>query len=255
MLREFKADLHIHTCLSPCGDMSMSPTAIVKEAVSKGIDLIAICDHNSSENAGAVIQASEGKGIAVLPGIEVTSREEVHICALFERVDDSLRMQTFVYDNLMGENNEDFFGAQVVVNAEDEVLGFNNKLLIGATGLSVEKIIDAIHFYQGLAIAAHIDRERFGIIGQLGFIPPELGLDALEISPRMKMKEARIRFSEYQRFPFLCSSDAHFLDDIGRGVTTFLLEEPSFDEIGMALKGEGGREIRNTNIEIRNKLE
>ena len=246
MLRKFKADLHIHTCLSPCGDLEMSPQGIVKEAVNKGIDLIAICDHNSSENSGAVIQASEGKELTVLPGIEVTSKEEVHICALFEYVNDALKMQSLIYDNLEGENDEQAFGMQVVANAEDEVLGFNKKLLIGATSLSVEMVVDSIHSFNGLAIAAHIDREGFGIIGQLGFIPPDLRLDALEISPRMKMEEARMRFSEYQRFPFLCSSDAHYLDDVGKCTTTFLLEEATFEEIRMALKGEGDRKIRNS---------
>lgn len=243
MLKEFKADLHIHTCLSPCGDLGMSPRGIVKEALDKGIDLIAICDHNSSENTAAVIEASKGKGVTVLPGIEVTSKEEVHIIALFENAENALKLQTIIYQNLEGENDEKVFGMQVAVNAEGEVLGFNQKLLIGAANLSVEKIVDTIHSLNGLAIAAHIDREGFGIIGQLGFIPPGLGLDALEISPRMKINEARLKFSEYRNYPFLCSSDAHYLDDIGKGTTTLLLEEASFIEIRMALKGEKFRRI------------
>ena len=244
-MREFKADLHIHTCLSPCGDLEMSPAAIVEEAICKGVDLIAICDHNSSENADAVIKASKGKGLTVLPGIEVTSKEEVHICALFDNVNDALNMQTLIYDNLEGENDADVFGMQVVVNAEGEVLGFNKRLLIGATSLSVETIVDAIHSFNGLAVAAHIDREGFGIIGQLGFIPIDLELDALEISAKMKMKDAYLRFSEYQKFPFLCSSDAHFLDNIGTGTTSFLLEEPSVKELRMALKGKAGRRVKD----------
>lgn len=243
MLREFRADLHIHTCLSPCGDLKMSPAGIVREAVNKGIDLVAICDHNSAENVAAVIEASKEKGVTVLPGIEVTSKEEVHICALFDRADDAFKLQKLIYDNLEGENDEKVFGMQVVVNAEGEVSGFNKKLLIGATNLSVENIVSAIHSFDGLAIAAHIDREGFGIIGQLGFIPPELELDALEISPKISFKEAQTKFSEYQRFPVICSSDAHFLDDIGEGTTTFLLEGASFEEIRRAMKYEGGKRI------------
>ena len=245
-MREFKADLHIHTCLSPCGDLEMSPAGIVKETINKGIDLIAICDHNSSENTGEVIEASVGKGVTVLPGIEVTSKEEVHICALFGHIDDARKLQTLVYDNLEGKNDEGAFGMQVVVNAKGEVLGFNKKLLIGATSLSVENIVDAIHSFHGLAVAAHIDREGFGIIGQLGFIPPELKLDALEISPGVSFEEAQVKFSEYQNYPFLCSSDAHYLDDIGKGTTTFLLEAVSFEEIKMALNGEEGRGFIST---------
>jgi PHP family Zn ribbon phosphoesterase len=247
MLKDLRADLHIHTCLSPCGNLEMSPQGIVKEAAKKGIDLIAICDHNSAENSGAVIKASERRGVTVLPGIEVASKEEVHICALFGYVNDALNMQSLIYDNLEGENDENAFGMQVVVNAEDEVLRFNRKLLIGAISLSVEMIVNAIHSFNGLAIAAHIDREKSGIIGQLGFIPPALPLDALEISPRMEMEEARLRFSEYQGYPFLCSSDAHCLDDIGKVTTTFHLEEVSFKELKLALKGEGNRKIRNLN--------
>ncbi len=224
----------------------MSPQGIVNEAVIKGIDIIAICDHNTTENSIAVIDASKDKGVRVLPGIEVTTKEEVHIIALFDSVDDANKMQILIYDNLEGENDEQTFGMQVVVNAVGEVLRFNKKLLIGATNLSVEMVVDHIHSFSGYAIAAHIDREGFGIIGQLGFIPPDLRLDALEISPRMKMEEARMRFSEYQKFPFLCSSDAHYLGDIGKGSTTFMLEDTTFEEISMALKGEEGREIRNS---------
>lgn len=247
MLREFRADLHIHTCLSPCGDLQMSPAAIVKEAADKGINLIAVCDHNSAENAGAVIEASTGKGIAVLPGIEVTSKEEVHVCALFDRIDKAIKLQTLVFDHLEGKNDEAVFGMQVVVDAEGIILRSNKKLLIGATSLSVDEIVNAIHALGGLAIAAHIDREGFGIIGQLGFIPPRLGLDALEISPRVSYEKARTSFSEYTHYPFLCSSDAHYLDDIGQGTTSFLLEEPSFEEMKMALKGEEGRRIISDN--------
>jgi len=221
----------------------MSPATIVIEAVNKGINLIAICDHNSSENSGAVIEASKGKKVTVLPGIEVTSKEEVHICALFNYIDDALEMQTLIYDNLEGENDDTAFGMQVVMDAEGCGLNLNHRLLIGATNLSVEKIVDAIHSLNGLAIAAHIDREGFGMIGQLGFIPPELGLDALEISPNMKIEEARLRFSEYQKYPFLCSSDAHYPDDIGRGATSLLLEKASFKELRMALRCEGDRRI------------
>jgi len=221
----------------------MSPAAIVREAVKKGINLIAICDHNSSENSGAVIKASEGERLTVLPGIEVTSKEEVHVCALFDQVDNALELQALIYENLEGENDDKVFGMQVMVNAEGEVLDFNHRLLIGATRLSVEKIVDSIHSLRGLAIAAHIDREGFGIIGQLGFIPPELEFDALEISPRMKLDEARLRFSEYKKYPFLCSSDAHYLDDIGKGISPFLLEDASLKELRMALRGEGNRRI------------
>jgi hypothetical protein len=223
----------------------MAPSAIVKQAVDKGIELIAICDHNTTENSPAVIKAAQGKELTVLPGLEVTTREEVHVVALFDNVADAYRMQTLVYANLEGENDERAFGMQPVVDANGWVLNFNPRLLIGATKLGVEATVNAIHEYHGLAIAAHIDREGFGIIGQLGFIPKTLKLDALEISYQVEIQEAGRRFSEYRQFPFLRSSDAHFLGDIGRASTILLLEKPSFDELGMALRQEGGRKIIN----------
>lgn len=221
----------------------MSPAAIIKEAIKKGITLIGICDHNSSENSSAVIEASKGRNVTVIPGIEVTSKEEVHIVALFANVSDALEMQNLIFDNLEGENDESFFGQQLVVDVEGRILGLNPRLLIGATRISLEKVIQAIHDRHGLAIAAHIDREGFGIIGQLGFIPPDLSLDAVEISPRMKIEEARMKFVEYQIYPFICSSDAHYLRDIGNVTTIFQLEKPSFQELRMALKSHAGREI------------
>ncbi|MCK4359608.1 MAG: PHP domain-containing protein [Candidatus Cloacimonetes bacterium] len=243
MVRRFVADLHIHTCLSPCGDLEMYPERIVEMALDKKIDIIGICDHNSAENVTAVINAAKAKKLTVLPGIEVTSKEEVHILALFGSKEDALKLQTIIYENLDGENDEEIFGPQVVVNETGEVLGFNNKLLIGATGLSIKRVIDLIHMLNGIAIAAHIDRESFSIIGQLGFIPEDLELDGIEISSRITYQEALNRFAEYWDYPFIHSSDAHFLEDIGSVTTTLLLKETSAEEIRKALRDMDGRSI------------
>ena len=192
---EFRADLHIHTCLSPCAELDMTPYRIVERAASLGLNVIAICDHNSVENAEVTKRLAKGKGINAIPGIEVTSFEEVHIVGLFRDIDSVLRIQDIVYENLQtGENDVDAFGYQVVVNENDEVLSFNNRLLIGATTLSVSKVVETIHTLGGLAIAAHIDREGYGIIGQLGFIPHDLNLDALEISRNITIDDAKRKF-------------------------------------------------------------
>ncbi|TEU07325.1 MAG: PHP domain-containing protein, partial [Candidatus Aminicenantes bacterium] len=223
MLRLFKADLHIHTCLSPCAELDMSPKGILTAAKKKELDIIGICDHNSSENSLAVMNAARKMNISVFPGMEVTSQEEVHVLALFDEIENALKLQKFVYKNLPGENDEKAFGMQVVVNEKEEVLGFNNKLLIGATTIPLEEVIRLIHSFSGIAIASHIDRESFSIIGQLGFIPDNLELDALEISPNITFKEARKRYANH--YPITCSSDAHFPDDIGKRFTSFLLED------------------------------
>jgi PHP family Zn ribbon phosphoesterase len=241
---EFRADLHIHSCLSPCADLSMTPRAIVGKAASVGINIIAVCDHNSAENVEVTRDLARGKGITVIPGMEISSSEEVHILGLFRDMKDALKMQTVVYDNLQpGENDEDRFGMQVVVNEIDEVMDFNRRLLIGATVLSVDRIVGLIHEFGGIAIAGHIDREGFGIIGQLGFIPPGIEFDALEISRRISIDEALQKFSEYRHIPWVTSSDAHCLDDIGKRTTGLLLHHSTFEELRLALKGIGDRGV------------
>lgn len=241
MLRVFKADFHVHTCLSPCTELDMSPGEIVKQAKIKKIDIIGICDHNSAENVPAVMKAAKNLPISILPGIEVTSQEEVHILALFDNFNNALKLQEYVYDNLPGENDEEAFGMQVIVNEKAEVLGFNNKLLIGATTVSLEKIIRIIHNFSGIAIASHIDRESFSIISQLGFVPENLEIDALEISPNMAFEEAKKRFKN--NYPLTCSSDAHYPNDIGKGFTSFLLKDGTVAEIKKALRNEEERKL------------
>jgi len=241
MLKTLKADLHMHTCLSPCADLQMSPMAIAEQAKIKEIDILGICDHNSAENVPALIKAAKKFEINVLPGIEVTSQEEVHILALFDELESALKLQDLIYDNLPGENDQEAFGMQVVVNEKGEVLRFNQKLLIGASTLTVEEVVQAIHSLNGLAIASHIDREGFSITGQLGFIPDNLGLDALEISPNTTFSDATKKFQP--SLPLVCFSDAHYLEDIGKGFTSFYIEEGSTEEIKKALSNKDGRKI------------
>ncbi len=241
MLRQFKADLHVHTCLSPCTDLDMSPKRILAAAVKKKIDILGICDHNSSENSLAIMNAAKGMDIRVIPGIEVTSQEEVHVVALFGDVANALKLQEYVYSQLPGENDKEAFGMQVIVNEKEEVLGFNEKLLVGATTIPLDDILRLIHGFDGVSIASHIDREAFSILGQLGFIPENLELDALEISPRISFAEAEKKYST--QYPITCSSDAHYPDDIGKGFTCFLLKEGTVAEIRKALRDEDGRKV------------
>jgi 3',5'-nucleoside bisphosphate phosphatase len=240
-VKTFRADLHIHTCLSPCADILMSPRNIAAAAKRMDLDLLGICDHNSAENAAAVAEAAWRLGIRVLPGLEVTSREEVHVLALFDEIEAALSLQERIYEVLPGENDDEVFGLQVVAGADDEVLGIIRRFLAGATGLSLEDVIAAVHANRGLAVASHVDREGFGIVGQLGFIPENLPLDALEISRRLTMEEGRSAFGTGR--PLITGSDAHALEEIGLASTSFRLEAGTVEEIGLALKGLGDRLI------------
>jgi PHP family Zn ribbon phosphoesterase len=222
----------------------MYPRAIVEKAIAENLDIIAICDHNASENTQFVLRAAEGKPLTVLPGIEITSREEVHLLALFETLDDLGSIQKIVYNHLSGTNREEIFGCQAIVNASDEVEGFNDRFLLGATGLPLHEIVHHIHSCGGLAVASHIDREGFSVIGQLGFLDPEIPVDALEITCQTGIRDGRLKYPELSRYPFIQSSDAHFIDDIGMGTTTMFLERGTIDELKMAFERRGGRFIR-----------
>lgn len=245
MLKRFRGDLHIHTCLSPCADLTMSPKRVVEAAIKKNLDMIGICDHNSAENVRAAIAAGSKKGITVLAGMEVTTVEEVHIVALFDKVESVLNLQTLVYEHLPpGENIEDIIGEQIIANEFDEVEGYNRRLLLGATSLTLNVLVNEIHRLGGVVIAAHIDREaRNSIMGQLGFIPDDLRLDALEISSFTNRSLVLARYSGIEKFPLISSSDAHFLEDIGKVTSSFLLEAPGVGEIRKAFEKRGGRDI------------
>jgi PHP family Zn ribbon phosphoesterase len=240
-LKTFKTDMHIHSCLSPCGDWEMSPKKIVNASLTKGLQIIAICDHNSIENAAAIIQVGKQKGLTVIPGMEVCSREEVHILALFEELNQALAMQAFVYQNINESNQPEHFGYQVIANQIDEVIGENTRLLIGATELSLDAIITQTHEFNGLSIASHIDRPSYSIVSQLGFIPSDLALDAIEVSRRWPLENSPIVTQALDDYPVLHSSDAHYLSDIGSTHTNLVLAEPTFNEIRQALHGANGR--------------
>ncbi len=235
-MRKVRADLHLHTCLSPCADDLMQAAAIIEQAKKVGLDMIGICDHNSAENVRAMMKAGERQGLAVIPGVEVTSREEVHILGLFSTEEDLMNLQDIIYENLPGQNDEEAFGPQLVIDEYDNVVSKNSRLLIGATTLTLEQVIDAIHQFAGLAVASHVDRQRFSLIGQLGFIPNGLKLDAVEVSKPSSAGQ------EYG-YPVVTSSDAHFLEDIGKNSTCFMVEEASIQEISKALRCELGRMV------------
>jgi len=243
VLKKFKADLHIHSCLSPCSDWDMSPKKIIKQSLEVGLDVIALCDHNSAENAGAAMREGNKQGLFVLPGMEICSKEEVHILALFDELDPALEMQAYVYANLPGENNTEVFGFQVIANEEDEVIGENPRLLIGATRLGLHEIVNKTHVLGGINISCHVDRPAYGIINQLGFIPEDLNLDGLEVSYRIKLAEAAQTVPGIGNFSCITASDAHYLNDIGRAWTVFQLAEPTLAEIRLALARKDERRI------------
>lgn len=244
--KSVQADLHIHTCLSPCGDWDMSPRAVAETSRERGLDIIAVCDHNSAENAAAVVRAGRRAGIRVLPGMEICSREEVHLLAIFPDAEGAAEMQKLVYAHLDGENRPDYFGYQIVADEYDQVLGENPRLLIGATTLGTHRIAEKIRDLGGICIAAHVDRPAFGLLSQLGFVPPDLALDAVEISYRTADRAAEFPVPGREDLPRVAGSDAHYPADIGRARTIFDIPRATFGEIRRALAEPGGPRVRAT---------
>ncbi len=244
-MRRYLADLHIHSCLSPCASLDMTPRAIVEMNIRNGVDLIALCDHNSAENVGAAMRAGRVRGLCVLPGMEINSREEVHTLAIFDTEEQALAMQEVLYAALKGSNRPDIFGDQVVVNEFDEVEGFNDRLLIGAVQMDLYEVVRETHRLGGLCIASHVDRPSYSILGQLGFVPGDLELDALECSRNESPESLQKAFPRLEgRSPgFLTSSDAHEIDDIGTAASLFEIDSPEVHELALAFRGEMGRRV------------
>lgn len=240
-LRPYAADLHVHTVASACAEVEMIPPLIVRRAVELGLDCIAIADHHTVENVAAVQQAARPYGLAVLPGMEVQTREEVHVLCLFDDLEAAWKWQDVVWAHLPDlPNREEFFGSQLVVDAEGEYVRTNRRLLQVSADLGFEEVVRRVAEAGGLAIPAHVDRESFSLLANLGMVPPGAGVVAVEISRWLTPQEARRRFPQLAGLPLVQSGDAHRLGEMV-GTTRFLVAAPTVEELRLALRGERGR--------------
>lgn len=244
-MKQFRTDLHIHTVLSPCGDLEMSPARIVSLAKKRGLDIIAITDHNTTKQCECVWKLGRKLGLTVIPGCEMTSREEVHCLGLFEDFDALTVFQEYLDKHLtVIPNNPALFGYQVVVDEAENVLEELDNYLGASLDVSVEEVEQKVHELSGIFIPAHIDRPRNSLFSQLGFFPPALKVDALQISKGADEKLVREKFRINPEITLVKFSDAHYPDDLGKTFTNFEMEEPAFDEIRKALHGKNGRNIQ-----------
>ncbi len=242
-LRMLRLDLHIHTVLSPCAEVEMIPPLIVRRAQEVGLELIAITDHHAAENVEAVQRAAIGSGLTVLPGMEVQTREEAHILCLFDTLEQVGRWQEIVYESLpRAKNRPEMLGPQFVVDETGEFVRENERLLLASTALTTEAVVAQVRDLGGLAIASHVDRPSFSLLGNLGFVPPGLALAGLEISARGNVDQLYGQHPGLESWPLIRSSDAHCLADM-QAWTTATLKEPTLAELGLALRGSQGRSI------------
>lgn len=209
-MKKLYCDLHIHSCLSPCGDALMTPNNIVGMAFIKQLDVIAVCDHNSARNLPAIKEAADMMNVLLLPGMELTTKEEAHMLCYFRSVEECLAFGEEIYAHLPPiANNEKFFGRQQVMNAQDEEVAVEERLLISALDLSFEECAARIRKAGGLCVPAHINRGSNGVLNALGFLPENVHYDALEISKKVTMPPVKLN-----GYRLLESSDAHYLENI-----------------------------------------
>ncbi|TYB89338.1 MAG: PHP domain-containing protein [Kosmotoga sp.] len=240
-MKKFRADLHIHSVLSPCGSLEMSPANIVREAKNKKLDIIAITDHNSTKNSKALLDLLDND-ITFFYGMELQTVSETHILALFDTYDYASEFNSYIYGKLPDiRNKPEYFGDQVVVDKDENILEMEKKLLAQSVNIDIEEAVKKIHRLKGLAIPSHINRDMYGIISQLGFLPENIDFDALEIDERSKFEEVKTQYKN--KYPIIKNSDAHYLEDIGTYYTKFYIEAPTVSEIKKARKGIEGRKI------------
>ncbi|HNY63477.1 MAG TPA: PHP domain-containing protein [Bacteroidales bacterium] len=232
----YKADLHIHTLLSPCGDLDMTPEYIVETALRNGIDIIGITDHNSTRHCQLTEFYSKNRNIFVLCGAEVTTKEEAHCLAFFPNHERLAQFQQLLEKHLPDiPNDPDFFGDQIQIDEEMNIIYEEPRLLTSALDLSIEQIEREVHALDGMFIPAHIDKSKTSVISQLGFIPFDLEYEAVEIT-KHTTKEAMIQQHKYlKNKPFIRSSDAHQPDQIGTNTTQLTMPTRNFEEIKKAI--------------------
>lgn len=248
-MKTFRADLHVHTVLSPCAELEMQPPLIIYRAKQLGINLIAITDHNASANIKAVQQAAQIYGITVLPGMELQTKEEVHALCLFDTLEQIDQFQKFVDDKLPKIlNNPDYFGEQLVVDQNGDYIRKEDQLLITSTAISLQEAFEEVEKRNGLFIPAHVNRKANGLLEILGFVPPDIPFLALEISRHISPRQARKQFPALQNQVLIQNGDVHRLDEF-TGSTIFEIKEPTIDEIKLALQNKNGRSFKVEEVE------
>jgi PHP family Zn ribbon phosphoesterase len=241
-MNQYRADLHIHSVLSPCADLNMSPSKIIEEALKKRIDILGISDHNSTYHCRLMTQLGASAGIMVLPGVEINTQEEIHCLAFFENADITDEFQKFLNQKLpLVLNNKKVFGNQLIVDKNENIISEVDNLLISALKADIYEVSDVVHRLGGVLIPAHIDRPSNSILSQLGFLPDDLNFDALEVSMLNPVAGYLKKFPEYEKYTVISNSDAHKLENIGRATTLFKIGEFTFQEFAMALRKENHR--------------
>lgn len=229
-------DLHMHSCLSPCGDADMTPGNIVGMSALKELDVIALTDHNTCKNCEAVMKLGEQYGILVIPGMELTTVEEVHVVCLFESLEKALEFDKYVYEHLQPvKNRPEIFGEQLIMDENDVVTGTVPNLLINATDISFGDVYDLVAKYDGIMIPAHIDKNSNSLLANLGFVPPDSRFTCFELKNMANLHNLRKLNPYLEKCNVITDSDSHFLENINEPVNSLWVEEKSIKGVFKAL--------------------
>ncbi len=225
-------DLHIHSCLSPCGDDDMTPANIVGMAKIIGLDLIALTDHSTCKNCPAFAAAAREYGMSVLFGMELTTAEEVHVLCYFPTLEDAMSFDAYVYDQLPDiPNTPAFFGNQIIYDENDQICGTEDRLLISATAIPFDAVFDLTQRYHGIMVPAHINKSTTSLLGNLGFIPPGSRFSCAEVKNPADWKALQDQYPYLKQCNMLSSSDAHDLNSLQEPVRFLEVENTSAESI------------------------
>lgn len=229
---EISYDFHIHSCLSPCGDDDMTPANIAGMAFLNNLDVIALTDHNTCKNCPAIMKKAEEYGVTVIPGMELTTSEEIHVLCLFRNIDDALKFDSFVYEKLPDiKNKEEIFGKQQIMNENDEVIGNIDKLLINATQIGFDYLPDILKDFNGIMIPAHINKKSDSLLSVFGFIPPTSSFRCAEINKTADIEEVKKNNPYIENCKIITDSDAHYLQDISEKIHCIDVKGKTIEDI------------------------
>ena len=228
-MRDYFCDLHIHSCLSPCGDDDMTPANIVGMALLNGLNIIALTDHNTSKNCPAFFAQARLQGLVPVPGMELTTAEDIHVVCLFRELSDAMKFDMFVSGRrMLIKNKPEIFGHQYIVDENDEVCGEEENLLINATDITLEEAVEAVLSRGGVCYPAHIDRTSNGIVAVLGSFPEDIGYTAYELNNAASVSEYEKRFPFLKNLPRAVSSDAHNLWSISEAEFSIPIDDEPY---------------------------
>jgi PHP family Zn ribbon phosphoesterase len=245
-MKEWTIDLHIHSLLSPCAQEEMLPEAVIDKALQRGLDVIAITDHNSCGNVAAFVEKGKEKGIIVVPGMELQTQEDIHLICLFDETQQALDFEKAIKPYFMDAEalaHLKFRGNQWLVDKEGNHLRQEPDLLLSSLQISVNVAVDLVHSFGGICIAAHIDRPAFSVYAVFGMLPEDIPFDGIELTCHLPRDPLILQQIKELGYHYLTASDAHCLEHIQELHCAVYLDHWSVNELKLAMQGKDGRQL------------